>query len=199
VQLQVEVDEADVGWIKPGDMAVFAVDAYPHEVYHGTVSQVREQPIVTPAGATDPRADTHQATTQTGSSAGVVSYTAVLDVPNPGDHLLPGMTAVVTIDGAHRDRAIRIPNSALVFRPTPEVLRTIGATPALPAIEGGRENRDVREVWKYDGERLTPVFVRAGLADDDWTEVVSGSLSSGDQLATDATISERRPRLLSGL
>jgi HlyD family secretion protein len=175
------------------------VDAYPHEVYHGTVSQVRERPIVTPAGATDPRADIHQATTQTGSSAGVVSYTAVLDVPNPGDHLLPGMTAVVTIDGAHRDRAIRIPNSALVFRPTPEVLRTIGATPAPPAIEGGRENRDVREVWKYDGERLTPVVVRAGLADDDWTEVVSGSLSAGDQLVTDATISERRPRLLSGL
>ena len=198
VQLQVEVDETDVGWITPGDTAVFAVDAYPHEVYHGTVSQVREQPIVTPSGATDPRADTHQATTQTGSSAGVVSYTAVLDVPNPGDHLLPGMTAVVTIDGAHRDHAIRMPNSALVFRPTPDVLRTIGALPP-PPIDRGRENRDVREVWKYDGERLTPVLVRAGLADDDWTEVVSGSLSAGDQLATGVTVSERRPRLLSGL
>ena len=146
VQLQVEVDEADVGWLQPGDPAVFAVDAYPHEIYHGTVAQVRVQPIVTPAGGSDPRTDTHQATAQTGSSAGVVSYTAVLDVPNPGNHLLPGMTAVVTIDGAHRDHAVRMPNAALVFRPTPEMLQTIGVMPTPPKVDDG-DGRDVREVW----------------------------------------------------
>jgi hypothetical protein len=110
------------------------------------------------------------------------------------------MTAVVTIDGAHRSHAIRMPNAALAFRPTSDVLSRIGqvenSTPAKPAVdEGGHE---VREVWKYDGLRLSPVWVTAGLSDEEWTEVVSGSLSAGDRLATAATLSERQRRLRSG-
>ena len=92
VQLQADIDQADVDWFGPGAPAVFAVDAYPHEIHHGTVAQVRLHPASSPI---------------------MVGFTAILDVPGSRDHLLPGMTAVVAIDGPHRDRVIRVANTSV--------------------------------------------------------------------------------------
>ena len=80
------------------------------------------------------------------------------------------------------------------------MLETLGeSSESWPEHHALISEGDVREVWKYDGQRLSPVRVTAGVTDPDWTEVVSGDLSVGDRLATAATMQERRSPLWPGL
>jgi hypothetical protein len=91
------------------------------------------------------------------------------------------MTATVMLRGARRDHAVRIPTSALSFRPPAEL---IGAKVASDAADASR-----RVVWEYDGRRFIPEEVHVGLADDHWTEMVDGVLHAGDALVVNATTS----------
>src|SRR3954454_6894608 len=99
MQVNASVDEGDIGQIQPGQQVTFQVDAYRDEVFSGAVRQVRLDPVV---------------------EQNVVSYVTVIDVPNPELKLRPGMTANVTIEVARADRALRVPNAALRFRPAGE-------------------------------------------------------------------------------
>ena len=99
------------------------------------------------------------------------------------------MTAEVTFGGVTREHAVRIPNSALAFRPSTNVLEAIGE-PDTPAPAGGKA--DTRQVWEYQAGRFVPIDVRSGLADDRWTELVDGTLHPGDQLVTNASVDTRR-------
>lgn len=127
-------------------------------------------------------------TPPTTSVATVVSYTAVVDVANPDLRLRPGMTAQVTVTGATREHVTRIPNSALSFRPPPDVLQALGQhEPVL----SNASDRGAREGSAYDGKLFTPMIVHAGLADGGWTELLSGNLRAGDELVTTASISSR--------
>ena len=94
------IDESDVGRIRPGQRVTFTVDAYPAEEFEGSVSQVRLEPVV---------------------QQNVVTYATVVDAPNPDLKLKPGMTATISLEIARRDDAVRIPSAALRFRPTPEM------------------------------------------------------------------------------
>jgi len=94
----------------------------------------------------------------------VVTYSVVIDAPNHDLVLKPGMTANVTIQVARRDDALRVPAAALRF--TPDGQTSKGA-----------------QVWRSDNGVLTPVPVKAGLSDGQFTEVVEGNLSVGDSLA----------------
>ncbi|HEY3884329.1 MAG TPA: hypothetical protein VGL62_03925, partial [Vicinamibacterales bacterium] len=97
---------------------------------------------------------------------------------NPDQELRPGMTAVITLPGARRAQAIRIPNRALSFQPPPEVLATRHvAAPSSPP-------KGTARVWKYDGQMLTPILVHPGLSDDTWTESTDGTLTPGEALVT---------------
>jgi len=196
VQVQVDIDQSDIGGLAVGEPASFEVASYPNEKFHGTVQLVRLQPVsaqttsaqtTTPAIAAGPPSSSVVGT--------VVSYTAIIDVANPGEKLRPGMTAEVALDGLRRDAAIRIPNSALSFRPPQDVLQALGeAEPAIPTdvtLPDGSTTK-ASDVWEYDGKRFTPVAVRVGLADDHWTELVSGSLHPGDILVTSAVVRQRR-------
>jgi HlyD family secretion protein len=190
VQVQVDVDQSDVGGLASGQPVSFDVESYPGEKFHGTVEQVRLQPVAeqttTTAGAAGPPASSVVGT--------VVTYTAVIDVENPDEKLRPGMTAEVALDGLRRDGAIRIPNSALSFRPPPEVLRALGETePSIATdvtLPDGSTTK-ASDVWEYDGKHFTPIAVRIGLADDQWTELVSGAIHPGDTLVTSASVRER--------
>jgi HlyD family secretion protein len=142
MQVLANIDEADVGQLAPGSDVSFTVDAYPRDQFRGKVSQVRLAPTTV---------------------QNVVTYTAVIDVPNADLKLKPGMTANVTVIAEQRENVLTVPNSALRFRPQ---------TP--------------RGVWKVDGEALTAVRIRPGLTDGVNTEVVSGELREGDQVATPA-------------
>jgi HlyD family secretion protein len=102
MQVNANIDEADVGRIRPGQHVTFRVDAYPTDTFEGTVAQVRLQPVVV---------------------QNVTTYGTVIDVPNPQLKLKPGLTANVKVEIAKRSDALRIPNAALRFRPTPEYSR----------------------------------------------------------------------------
>jgi hypothetical protein len=101
------------------------------------------------------------------------------------------MTATISLDGNHGATVTRIPNAALAFRPRPGVLDAIGETrvPLFAAAESSDE--PVSQVWGYNGTEFAAVGVRTGLADDRWTELVSGSLSPGDRLVTNAAARDR--------
>ena len=123
MQVVANLDESDVGRIRPGQRVSFRVDAYPAEDFIGKVAQVRLQPIV---------------------QQNVVTYATVIDVPNPELKLKPGMTANVNVEIARRTDVMRVPNAALRFRPTPEMYTALGITPPQPGQAGWAEGRGGR-------------------------------------------------------
>ena len=96
MNISASVSEADIGQVKIGQTVDFTVDAFPDEVFHGIVSQVRKAPVTT---------------------ANVVTYETIIGVENPEQKLFPGMTADVLILVAQRSQALKIPNAALRYTP----------------------------------------------------------------------------------
>lgn len=115
LQANITVDEADIGDVREGQAVRFTVDAFPDREFDGVVSQVRQQGV---------------------NDQGVVSYTVVVQADNPGRQLLPGMTANADIVLEERDNVLRVPNTALRFRPADEALAAQGQ--ALIAGERGQ-------------------------------------------------------------
>jgi HlyD family secretion protein len=161
MQLQAHIDESDLGAVREGQPVRFTVDAYPAETFRGRVEQVRLNPTM---------------------EQNVVTYAAIISAPNPEFKLMPGMTAVLTIETARRDDALRVPAAAVRFRPAADVLAAFGHEP-LPA---GRIEPGVATVWVWRGGTLEPVAIRTGLADATSVEVLEGDLAPGVQVATRA-------------
>ena len=116
MQVIANIDEADVGNMRPGQRVTFRVDAFPTDQFIGSVTQVRLQPAVV---------------------QNVVTYSTVISVPNPDLKLKPGMTANVNIEIARRNNVLRVPNAATRFRPTPEMFAVLKQE--VPAeLERGR-------------------------------------------------------------
>jgi HlyD family secretion protein len=105
MQILANVDESDIGQIAVGQPVSFTVQAYPNQTFKGNVQQVRLQ-----------------STTQDN----VVNYTVVVTVTNPDGKLLPGMTATVQFLTGSATNALLVPNSALRFRATPEMMAQVG-------------------------------------------------------------------------
>jgi HlyD family secretion protein len=193
LQVQLGVDQADVGDLQVGRPVTFEVESYPDETFKGTVVQVRLQPIAEQsATATTVASSTLPQTTT--SVATVVSYAAMIDVDNPDERLRPGMTAVVQLQGLRHDNVTRIPNNALTFRPSADVLKTIGQPePSLDSVIAGEDELGMkaRAVWTFDGKRFTPIKVTAGLADDQWAELLKGDVRAGDRLVIRADVRQR--------
>jgi HlyD family secretion protein len=110
MEVVANIDESDVGRMRPGQHVTFHVDAYPNDRFTGTVSQVRLQPTVV---------------------QNVVTYSTVITVPNTDLKLKPGMTANVTIEVTRRDNVLRVANAALRFRPTAQMFSVLNQ--AVPA------------------------------------------------------------------
>lgn len=193
ILVQVDIDESDIDGVTEGEPATFQVESYPGQTFHGTVTQLRAQSVAEQtATATTIPTSTSSATTSV--VATVVSYTAIIDVVNPEGQLRPGMTAEVALGGSHREQAVRIPNRALAFRPPADVLQAVDEPDPVRATATAAANGSdarISDVWEYDGKRFTPIAVRTGLADDTWTELLSGSIHPGDMLVTSAAL---RPR-----
>ena len=96
MQVEASVAEADVGQIRLGQPATFKVDAFPSETFTGKVAQIRKAAQVV---------------------QNVVTYTVVIAVDNPGGQLLPGMTANVKLIVGEKPNVLKVPNTALRFRP----------------------------------------------------------------------------------
>jgi HlyD family secretion protein len=100
MQVIANIDEAEIGKMRPGQPVNFRVDAYPSDTFHGSVHQVRLQPTTV---------------------QNVVTYSTVISVPNEELKLKPGMTANVTIEISRKNNVLRAPNAALRFRPTTDI------------------------------------------------------------------------------
>jgi HlyD family secretion protein len=102
MQVQTSVDEADIGKVKNNQRVEFTVDAYPDLKFKGSVSQVRLQPTTT---------------------NNVVTYTVILNAPNPDKKLMPGMTASATIFVQEKDSTLVLSGKALRFTPSTAYLQ----------------------------------------------------------------------------
>lgn len=192
MQVYAKTDEGDVGQIRPGQQADFQVDAFPKEMFHGVVFQVR-------MNAT--------------SIQNVVTYDTIVNFDNPQLKLFPGMTAYVSIPVAAVADAVKIPNAALRYKPDlpPDKLKelyskygvSVSQPPLPPAAankSGGNSrehaapkpnntgNSDAAVVWRFLPDKsLQPVQVHIGLTDHTYTALTSGDLQPGDELVTGAT------------
>src|SRR4051794_38623455 len=163
MQVDTNVAEADVGKLSADMPATFTVDAYPQEKFRGKVRQIRNAPQ---------------------SVQNVVTYDAVIDVDNPELKLKPGMTANVTFIYAEKPDVLRVPNSALRFRPPAELARSApsssSSAPAAAASAsdrprgqgrggggrpGPRDEPDSRTVWVLDAPQPRPVVIHTGITD----------------------------------
>jgi HlyD family secretion protein len=142
----------------------FTVDAFPGEAFTGAVSQIRKAPQVV---------------------QNVVTYTVVVAVANPSGKLLPGMTANVKFVTAQKASVLKVPNTALRYRPAGAVGSATDLAPGPPQ-SGATERRpgttisSVGRVWVVGRDRQpVPVAVTLGVTDGTFTEVVRGDLEVG--------------------
>ena len=117
-----DVDEADIGQVKVGQEAKFTVLAFPDDVFHGTVTEVRLNPT---------------------TESNVVTYEVVVDAPNPDMKLIPGLTAEITIYTVHEQNVLTVPQKALHFTP-----HDYPDSPSLPKAEPASEaTPETKRVW----------------------------------------------------
>jgi HlyD family secretion protein len=132
MQIDLSVDEADVGQIKEGLSVAFTVDAFPERQFRGEVKQVRLSAV---------------------SNASVISYPVVVQVDNADQSLLPGMTASAEIVVSSRDGVLRVPNAALRYNPPGAPAAAAGARSGpwqdLPRIADSLE-LDARQRAAFD-------------------------------------------------
>lgn len=100
MQVEANVDQADIGQVSVGQRVTFTVDAYPDDVFQGTVTQIRLQPT---------------------TSSNVVTYTVIINAPNPELKLKPGLTANITIITKEKTDVLLVPAKALRYTPTAEL------------------------------------------------------------------------------
>ena len=168
MQVIADVDEADIGNVENGQRVSFTVDAYPNDVFEGTVMQIR-------LGDSESTSSSSSTSTST-----VVAYEVVISADNPDLKLKPRLTANVTIFTLEKDDALAVPTKALRFVPNAELLGEIGLT----AVETDSQAAPgSRELWVKEGTTLRPRRVYAGAASGDMTEITEG-LTGSEEIVT---------------
>jgi len=155
------VNEADIGRIKMGQPVSFTVDAFPDDVFHGEVSQIRLNASMT---------------------QNVVIYTVVVSAANPDLRLLPYLTANLKFEIEERKDVLMVPNAALRFQPLKtQVLQSSGEEqPAHVALD---DNREFGTIWVQEGQFVRPIDVVVGMTDGVSTEVSGEGLKEGLDVA----------------
>lgn len=187
MELQVSIDEADVGEVKEGQEASFTVDAFPGKRFPAHIRRVN-------LGSNE---SSSSSTTTTSTTGQVVAYTAVLTVGNADQILRPGMTATADIVTSRNANALLVPNAAFRFRPTAEQT-TAGQGGGITGAIMPRRRRDTGNtrtassgrgaqqsvfVLNEKGEPQE-VQVTTGNSNGAMTEVTSGALKEGQQVVT---------------
>jgi HlyD family secretion protein len=181
MELQVDVDEADVGQVQVGQPATFTVDAWPGRKYSAVITRV---------GFGSQEKD------------GVISYLTVLEVGNDDLSLRPGMTGTAEITTLTREQALLVPNAALRFTPAPAAAEQkapsrsiVGSLmprpPAQKPRARARASTGTPRVWVLrDGEPVA-IDVETGATNGKVTEIVGGPLEAGVELITEAVSSPK--------
>lgn len=182
MELQVSVDEADVGSVKAGQKATFTVHAWPGRSYSAVITRVGFGSQV---------------------KDGVVSYLGVLAVANTDLSLRQGMTGTAEITTLTRENALLVPNAALRFEPPPPpeasakksggnifsslMPRRRPSTPKARVTPVGGSQK----VWIVQDGRAVPVTVTVGATNGTVTEITGGELKDGMEVITE--VAETRP------
>lgn len=165
MQVEANVDEADIGQVKVGQRVTFTVDAYPLEEFQGEVSQVRLSPTTT---------------------SNVVTYTVIVDAQNPEEKLKPGLTATIVIYTNELKGVTIVNNKAINFSPDLALLAEYyaqkGINASMPQVE--RSKGKNKHVWveNPDGS-LSQKAIVIGSNDGIHVEVVRG-ISQGEEVVT---------------
>ena len=176
MQVEADVDEADIGQVKVGQKVTFTVDAYMEDSFEGTVSQIRMKPTTT---------------------SNVVTYTVIIDAPNPEQKLFPGMTASVTIV-TEEQTGLAVPAEAFNFTPDEQVLKAMrkpekpeGQMPEPPQGErpqmqpGQMTASSPSMVWVKKGDNIMPRPVKAGMSDGAY-RIIEQGVQVGDSVVLSA-------------
>ena len=192
MQVQANVDEADIGKIQVAQEVSFTVDAYAEQLFRGTVKQIRLAPVTV---------------------QNVVNYTVIIDVPNPELKLMPGMTATVTVLVAKKEGVLKVPTIALRFQPPQDQIEarkdsTSAGEDSTRAErrkqftqrmqEGGGQQtrgqggeRAMARVWVMGkNKKLSAIMIRPGMVDGTFTEILRGKLEEGQEIVV-GTITQR--------
>jgi len=191
MQVQANVDEADIGDVKPGNRASFTVDAFINDQFAGTVKEIRLHPSI---------------------SSNVVTYTTMINAPNNDMKLKPGMTANIVIYTKEVDSALLIPAKALAFTPDSSLMKDYqivgrvarkgkrkgggasGGSPTANQVSHTAKSRADSSgiakqralVWVLQGKKLVQKRIQIGLNDNTQVEVLSG-LTASDMVAVGIT------------
>jgi HlyD family secretion protein len=196
-----KTDESDVGNIKVGKPVTFKVDAFPKDTFHGVVAQVRMNATMVQS---------------------VVTYDTIIEFANPDLKLFPGMTAYVTIPVATVQSALKVPNTALRYKPPmpSEEIQAIyqrygidgsgqklasadsAAAAVPPQGSAGAQSpsrapkTDTAVVWKFHADNtMEPVKVSIGITDHAFTEVLGvlkGELKEGDAVVIRSMVAKNQ-------
>ncbi|WP_228273727.1 efflux RND transporter periplasmic adaptor subunit [Rhodocyclus tenuis] len=172
MELQVKVDEADVGNVRNGQAATFSVAAWPGRKFPASIERVGLGSTITD---------------------NVVTYKTILQVRNEDLALRPGMTATATIVTAERDKVLLVPNAALRFTP-PQAAPAPGGSllgslipkpPAAPKTRPTSSGSAQPQVWVLGEQGPQPVPVQTGVSNGRYTEILGGELKPGMAVITD--------------
>lgn len=144
MQCIAKVDEADIGGVEVGQRVTFTVDAFPDDVFSGSVKQVRQNATTT---------------------NNVVTYEVVISAPNADLKLKPGLTANITIFTMERSGVVSVPSAALRFTPEPSI---VGKKYIIKDVPGDKK------LWTLEGNVFTAHRVETGITDGIHTEIKSG-------------------------
>jgi HlyD family secretion protein len=187
MEVEANVDEADIGDVKAGNRSSFTVDAFINDQFGGTVTEVRLHPTV---------------------SSNVVTYTTIINAPNNDMKLKPGMTANIVIFTKEVNNAMLIPAKALAFTPDSSLMKkyqivgkvshkamhkgnAAGGNPTANQVSHSAKSRSDTSginkqkalIWVLQGTKLLQKRIEIGLNDNTHVEVLSG-LTANDLVAT---------------
>jgi len=154
IEVHAKIDEADIGKVSLDQAAWFSVDAFQGHKFEGKIRQIRKSPQI---------------------SQNVVTYIVVISAINPDELMLPGMTALVEIISVQKENVLQMPNAALRFE--------MSTQQKVEAPSNLKSNEVV--VWVKNAKgSYEPRKITIGYSDNNFTEVLSGEVKSGDRVIT---------------
>lgn len=160
MQVEADVDEADIGYVKNGQRVTFTVDAYMGETFEGEVTQVRLDPTVT---------------------SNVVTYTVVIKAGNKELKLKPGLTATISIYTLELKNVLTAEAKAINFKPEAETLATYNTHQNLPE-NTSNSSKNETTLWVLGNDRsISPKIVTLGASDGVNVQILSG-VTEGEKL-----------------
>ncbi|GIL22678.1 MAG: hemolysin D [Bacteroidota bacterium] len=164
MQVEANVDEADIGQVKVEQRVMFTVDAYPEDSFNGSVTQVRLEPI---------------------EESNVITYTVIIKADNPEGKLMPGLTASISIYTFEQNNVLTLESHALTFNPDPQQLQQYlkqqGLNEAVDFSQTPPSTDTSKTVWVKEGASIKPQTVTIGSTDGIITEVKTG-LRDGQEI-----------------